>query len=175
MLALRSHQPTTSLAAAIRDTVRAMDPDLPVFEVYTMDELLARQRWSFRVFGTLFVLFAIFGLVLSTIGMYAVTAYGVGQRRSEIAVRMALGAQQTHVAWIVLRRGVVQLSIGLPLGLALAYAVMFGMRTLLVGIKPGDPATLAAIVGIVSAVTVVACVLPAARAARLNPVAALRN
>ena len=152
-----------------------MDQDLPVFQINTMDEVLARNRWRFRVFGSLFVLFAFFGLMLSTIGMYAVTAYAVGQRRTEIGLRMALGAQQTHVAWIVLRRGVIQLAIGLPLGLALAYAVMVGMQTLLVGIKPGDPLTLLTIVLIVSAVTVAACLLPAARAARLNPVAALRN
>jgi ABC-type antimicrobial peptide transport system permease subunit len=104
-----------------------------------------------------------------------VTAYAVGQRRTEIGLRMALGAQQSHVAWIVLRRGIVQLAIGLPLGLALAYAVMVGMKTLLIGLKPGDPLTLVSIVAIVSAVTLAACLLPASRAARLNPVAALRN
>jgi putative ABC transport system permease protein len=175
IIAVRSHQPSTTVAGALRDTVRGMDPDLPVFHISTMDELVARQRWPLRVFGSLFVLFAIFGLVLSTIGMYAVTAYAVGQRRTEIGLRMALGAQQAHVAWIVLRRGVIQLSIGLPLGLALAYAVMAGMKTLLVGVKPGDPMTLVSIVAIVTAVTLAACVLPAARAARLNPVAALRN
>ena len=174
-IAIRSHQPTATLSGTLRDTVRGMDQDLPVFQINTMDEVLARNRWRFRVFGSLFVLFAFFGLMLSTIGMYAVTAYAVGQRRTEIGLRMALGAQQTHVAWIVLRRGVIQLAIGLPLGLALAYAVMVGMQTLLVGIKPGDPLTLLTIVLIVSAVTVAACLLPAARAARLNPVAALRN
>jgi ABC-type antimicrobial peptide transport system permease subunit len=175
MIAMRSGQPVATLAAALRETVRGMDQDLPVFQVYTMNEMLARQRWPFRVFGALFVLFAIFGLVLSTIGMYAVTAYAVGQRRTEIGLRMALGAQQSHVAWIVLRRGIVQLAIGLPLGLALAYAVMVGMKTLLIGLKPGDPLTLVSIVAIVSAVTLAACLLPASRAARLNPVAALRN
>ena len=175
MIAIRSHQPTATLSGALRDTVRGMDQDLPVFQINTMDEVLARQRWPFRIFGSLFVLFAVFGLMLSTIGMYAVTAYAVGQRRTEIGLRMALGARQAHVAWLVLRRGVVQLAIGIPLGLAMAYAVMVGMRTLLVGIKPGDPLTLFAIVLIVSAVTVAACLVPAARAARLNPVAALRN
>jgi predicted permease len=174
-IAIRSHQPTATLTAALRDTVRGMDQDLPVFQVNTMDELLARQRWPFRIFGSLFVLFAFFGLVLSTIGMYAVTAYAVGQRRTEIGLRMALGAQQAHVAWIVIRRGIIQLAIGLPLGLAMSYAVMSGMRTLLVGIKPGDPLTLTLIALIVTAVTFAACLLPAARAARLNPVTALRN
>ena len=174
-IAIRSHQPATTLTAALRDAVRLMDADLPVFQVNTMDEVLARQLWPFRVFGSLFVLFAIFGLVLSTIGMYAVTAYAVGQRRTEIGLRMALGAQQAHVAWIVLRRGAVQLAIGLPLGLAFAYLVTVGMKTLLVGIKPGDPLTLGTTVVIVIGVMLAACIVPAGRAARLNPVVALRD
>lgn len=173
--ALRSHQTSTSLAASVRQAVQALDPDMPVFDVRTMDEISARQRWPFRVFGSLFVLFALFGLVLSTMGMYAVTAYAVGQRRTEIGLRMALGAQASQVAWLVLRRGIVQLAIGLPLGLALAYVVMLGMKSLLIGITPGDPLTLASIVCIVVGVTAAACLLPASRAARLNPVAALRE
>ena len=181
-VALRSHQPVETLAAGLRATVQALDQDLPVSQIRTMDENLARNRWPFRVFGSLLVLFAIFGLVLSTIGMYSVTAYSVGQRRTEIGLRMALGAQPRQVSWLVLKRGLVQLAIGLPVGLALAFAVMKGMdagsgdgNSLLVGIKPGDPLTMVSIFLIVTTVTLVACLLPARRAARLNPVAALRN
>jgi predicted permease len=174
-IALRGQQPAETLSASLRSTVAGLDQDLPVFQVRTMEENLARQRWPFRIFGTLFVLFAIFGLVLSTIGMYAVTAYSVGQRRTEIGLRMALGAQQSQVAWLVLKRGLAQLAIGIPLGLALAYGVTVAMKSLLVGIKPGDPVTLASILFIVATVTLVACLVPARRAARLNPTTALRN
>ena len=174
-VALRSRQPAETLAASVRSTVQAIDQDQPVFQVRTMEDNLARQRWPFRVFGTLFVLFAIFGLVLSTIGMYAVTAYSVGQRRTEIGLRMALGAQSGQVSWLVLKRGLVQLAIGVPLGLGLAYAVTKGMESLLVGIRPGDPVTMVAIFLIVTTITVAACLIPARKAARLNPVAALRN
>ncbi|HET7618683.1 MAG TPA: ABC transporter permease [Vicinamibacterales bacterium] len=175
IVALRSHQPTTTLAAALRETVQQLDPDLPIAQIRTMEDMLARMRWPFRVFGSLFVLFALFGLVLSTIGMYAVTAYSVGERQAEIGVRMALGAQQTQVAWLVLRRGIVQLAIGVPLGLALAYVVTIGMKSLLIGINPGDPLTLGSTAVIVVCITLAACLVPARRAARLNPVAALRN
>jgi putative ABC transport system permease protein len=180
-VALRSHQPVATLAAGLRSTVQALDQDLPVSQIRTMEDNLARQRWPFRVFGSLFVLFAIFGLVLSTIGMYSVTAYSVGQRRTEIGLRMALGAQPSHVSWLVLKRGLVQLAIGVPLGLALAFAVMKGLdaggdgQSLLVGIKPGDPVTMVSIFFIVATVTLIACLVPARRAARLNPTAALRN
>jgi ABC-type antimicrobial peptide transport system permease subunit len=159
----------------VRTAVAGLDQDLPVFQIRTMEENLALQRWPFRVFGTVFVLFAIFGLVLSTIGMYAVTAYSVGQRRTEIGLRMALGAQHSQIAWLVLKRGLGQLAIGVPLGLALAYVVTLGMKSLLIGIGPGDPATLASILLIVAMVTVAACLVPARRAARLNPTTALRN
>ena len=162
VIAIRSTQPSTALAGLLRSTVRDLDQDLPVFSAMTMTEMLARQRWPFRVFGTLFVLFAVFGLVLSTIGMYAVTAYAVGQRQTEIGLRMALGAQQRQVAWLVMKRAFAQLAIGLPLGLALAYEVTVAMKSLLIGIKPGDPATLGAIVFVVVGVTVVACLIPPA-------------
>jgi putative ABC transport system permease protein len=174
-VALRSHQAVETLAAGLRSAVQALDQDLPVSQVATMEANLAQQRWPFRVFGTLFVLFAVFGLVLSTIGMYSVTAYSVGQRRTEIGLRMALGAQPSQVSWLVVKRALIQLAIGLPIGLGLAWAVTKGMESLLVGIEPGDPVTMVSIFFIVATVTLIACLVPARRAARMNPTAALRN
>jgi ABC-type antimicrobial peptide transport system permease subunit len=107
--------------------------------------------------------------------MYAVTAYSVGQRKTEIGLRMALGAQPGQVSWLVLKRALVQLAVGVPLGMGLAYAVMTFMRSLMVGITPGDPVTMVSIFLIVTTITLVACLLPARKAARLNPVKALRN
>src|SRR5260221_13818744 len=95
---------------------RASGPHLPLFDIRTLDDSLAQQRWPFRVFGTLFTIFAVIALVLSAVGLYAVTAYSVSQRTQELGVRMALGAQPTQVLWLVLRRGLLQLAIGLPLG-----------------------------------------------------------
>jgi predicted permease len=181
VIAVRSRTPVENLAASLRSTTQLLDQDMPLSQVRTMEDNLARQRWPFRVFGSLFVLFAIFGLVLSTMGMYAVTAYSVGQRRSEIGLRMALGAQPRQVMGLVLRRGLIQLAIGVPIGLALGFAAMKLMdqggdgQSLLVGIEPGDPVTMVSAFLIVAAVTLVACFLPARRAARLNPTTALRN
>jgi ABC-type antimicrobial peptide transport system permease subunit len=108
------------------------------------------------------------------VGIYAVTAYSVTQRTQEIGVRMALGAQARQVSWLILRQGLTQLVIGLTLGTAGAYFAAPVMQALLVQIKPHDPTTLAAIALVFTLITVVACLIPARRATRLDPLAALR-
>jgi putative ABC transport system permease protein len=171
---IRSHSDPTALIPAVRKAVQDVDPDQPVFGVQTMEQALAQNRWPHRVFGTLFTIFAFIALVLSAVGIYAVTAYSVTQRTQEIGVRMALGAQARQVSWLILRQGLVQLAIGLTLGGAGALAAGPVLQTLLVQIKPTDPATLAAIGLVFTVVTVVACLIPARRATRLDPLAALR-
>ncbi|MBI4477987.1 MAG: FtsX-like permease family protein, partial [Acidobacteria bacterium] len=154
--------------------VQAVDADLPVFDVRTMPEQLARARWPYRIFGSLFAIFALIALVLAAVGLYAVTAYAVTQRTQEIGVRMALGAQPGHVSWSVLHRGLVQLVIGVAIGLAGAYGVGNLLEDLLVQTQPSDPMTLATITVVLAVVSTMACLLPARRATRLDPVAALR-
>jgi putative ABC transport system permease protein len=171
---IRSHGDPGSLTSAVREAVQATDADQPVFEVRTMDELFARNRWPYRVFGSMFTIFAIIALVLAAVGIYAVTAYSVTQRTQEIGVRMALGAQAGQVSWLILRQGLVQLAIGLTLGTAGALAAAPVLRTLLVQIKPSDPVTLAGIGLVFTAVTICACLIPARRATRLDPLTALR-
>ena len=171
---IRSHGDAGSLISALRQAVQTVDPDQPVFGVQTMDQALAQNRWPYRVFGTLFTIFAIIALVLSAVGIYAVTAYSVTQRTQEIGVRMALGAQPRQVSWLILRQGLVQLIVGLTLGTAGALAAGPILQALLVQIKPRDPVTLAAIAVIFALVTIVACLIPARRATRLDPLTALR-
>ena len=96
-----------------------------------MDQNLAQKRWPYRVFGTMFAVFALIALVLSAVGLYAITAYAVTQRTQEIGVRMALGAQARQVWWLIVRRRVVQLAIGLALGMAGAFGVGRLLRSLL--------------------------------------------
>jgi predicted permease len=162
------------VSQVLRDEMRGLEPDLPLVGIQTMNQLLALQRWTFRVFGSMFAIFAVIALVLSAVGLYAVTAYSVTQRTSEIGVRMALGAQSGQVMWLVLRRSLIQLAIGLPLGIAGAFGVGRVMQTLLVQTSARDPVTIASIAAVMTGVSLAACVWPARQATRLDPVSALR-
>jgi ABC-type antimicrobial peptide transport system permease subunit len=112
--------------------------------------------------------------VLSSVGLYAVMAYSVTVRTAEIGVRMALGAASRQVSWLILRQGLIQLSLGLSLGLAGAFFLSRVLRTLLVQITPTDPTTFTVISVLVTLVAVAACLIPARRATRVDPLVALR-
>ena len=173
MMIVRAQGEPSALAASMREEVRALDADLPLFGIRTLDESLAQQRWPFRIFGTMFAMFAAIALVLSAVGLYAITAYSVAQRTQEIGVRMALGAQATQVWWLVIRRSLVQLAVGLVIGVAGAFGVGALLRSIVQG-SANDPLTLAAIAVLLVGVSLAACFWPARRATRLDPVSALR-
>ena len=122
----------------------------------------------------MFAIFAGIALVLSALGLYAVTAYSVSQRTAEIGVRMALGAQATQVMWLVLKRSLVHLAVGLPIGIAGAFGVGRLLQSLLVQTSARDPITLVGIALMMIGVSLAACFWPARRATRLDPVVALR-
>ena len=139
MLLIRAQRDAASLTSLAREEVRAIDPDLPLFGILTMDQQLAQQRWPFRIFGTMFAIFAFIALALSAVGLYAVTAYSVAQRTQEIGVRMALGAQAAQVMWLILRRSLVQMAIGLTIGIAGALGVGKLLSSLLFQTGARDP------------------------------------
>ena len=174
MLVIRAQRDAASLTSLLREEVRAVDPDLPLFGILTMDQLLAQQRWAFQIFGSMFAIFAAIALALSAVGLYAVTAYSVAQRTQEIGVRMALGAQSAQVLWLILRRAVVQMTIGLAIGIGGALGVGKLLESLLVQTGTRDPVTLTSIVALLVFVSLAACFWPARRATRLDPVNALR-
>jgi putative ABC transport system permease protein len=174
MLIVRTQSDPGSVTPLVREQMRALEPDLPLFSIQTLDQLLAQRRWPFRVFGTMFAIFALIALVLSAVGLYAVTAYSVTQRTAEIGVRMALGARAEQVVWLILRRAFVQLAIGLPIGIAGAFGVGRLLQTLLVQTSTRDPVTLGSIATVMIIVSTAACFWPARRATRLDPVSALR-
>jgi predicted permease len=176
-LLVRSSGDPNLMTPVLREEVRAVDADLPLFGIYTMDAALARQRWPFRVFGSMFAIFALIALTLSAVGLYAVTAYAVSQRTQEIGIRMALGAQGNQVSWLFLRRSFVQVAIGLTIGVAGALGVgqLFSSTQLLVQTSARDPITIGGIAVLLTIVAVLASVLPARRATRLDPLMALRR
>jgi putative ABC transport system permease protein len=174
VLIVRGQGDAASLSAVVRTEMRALEPDLPLFNISTLEETLAQQRWPFRVFGTMFAIFAVVALVLSAVGLYAVTAYSVSQRTQEIGVRMALGAQARQVLWLVMRRSLVQLAIGLPIGIAGAFGVGKILESLLVQTSARDPITIGSIAALMIVVSIAACLWPARYATRLDPLSALR-
>jgi len=174
MLIVKAERDAASLTSLAREEVRAIDPDLPLFGILTMDQMLAQQRWPFRVFGTMFAIFALIALALSAVGLYAVTAYSVSQRTQEIGVRMALGAQAPQVWWLILRRSIVQMALGLAIGIGGALGVGKLLESVLVQTGSRDPVTLLSIVALLVLVSIAACFWPARRATRLDPVHALR-
>jgi predicted permease len=176
-LIARSTGDAAAATAVVRQELRAIDADLPLFNIRTLDDNLAQQRWPFRVFGSMFALFAFIALMLSAVGLYAVTAYSVTQRTQEIGVRTALGARATQVLWLFVRRAFVHLAIGLTLGIAAAFGVgrIFESTQLLVQINGRDPITIVSIALLLAVVAMAASVWPALRATRLDPVVALRR
>jgi len=174
ILLVRTQSDAAQATSLLREEIRALDPDLPLFNIRTLDQNLAQQRWPFRVFGTMFAVFALVALVLSAVGLYAITAYSVTQRTQEIGVRMALGAQAKQVWWLIARRALIQLGIGLAIGMPGAFGVGILLKSLLVQTSSSDPATLISIAVLLIVVAVTACYWPARRATRLDPLVALR-
>jgi predicted permease len=176
-LIVRSQGDPTLMTPILREEVRAIDADLPLFGIRTLDENLAQARWPFRIFGSMFAIFALIALTLSAVGLYAVTAYAVSQRTQEIGIRMALGAQGNQVSWLFLRRSFVQLAIGLTLGVAGAFGVgqLFSSTNLLIQTSSRDPITIGGIAVLLAVVAIAASVLPAKRATKLDPLHALRR
>jgi predicted permease len=173
-LIVRGRSDPAKMTALVREEIRALDADLPVFNIRPMDENLARQRWPFRVFGSMFAIFAAIAFVLAVVGTYAITAYGVTQRTQEIGVRMALGAERRDVVRLIIRSTVVQLAVGLTIGLAGAFGVGQLLRSLLVQTSARDPLTIGSIAFLMLTASIVACIIPARRAADLDPLVALR-
>ncbi len=169
-----SGSPQASLIAA-RDTIRGLDDEVSVFAARSMDDALWGVNFVGQLFGSMFAVFACIALVLCTTGLYAVTSYSVSQRTREIGVRMALGASTQGVWWLVLRRVVGQLTVGVPLGLVGAIALSQVLRSALSSTTAGDPRVIAGTLFVLVIVMLAACFLPANRAARLNPISALRQ
>jgi predicted permease len=172
---VRGSGDAAALAAAVREQVRAVDEDAAAYTIEPLERLSAKSRWTHRMMGVVITLFAAIAMLLSAAGLYAVTAYGVSQRTSEIGVRLALGAQRSAVAWLFLRATLWPVGLGLAIGVAGAAAVGQLVRGLLVNTSPADPRMFATIAAVLIATAALACVIPVRRASRLDPAVALRR
>jgi putative ABC transport system permease protein len=171
----RTRVPPGTLGTAFRREVQAVDEDMPLFALRTMEERIALNYWAQQIFGTLFAIFAGIALALASVGLYAVIAHSVSQRTQEIGVRMALGASGQNILQLIFSQGIKQLAIGLAIGLTAAFGLTRVLSSLLVQVSPTDPMTLAMVAFVLAAASTLGCLIPARRAMRLDPVQALRN
>jgi predicted permease len=174
-VAARTSVPPSTLKQVFRLEVAALDKDLPVLNLRTMEEQLERNIWPYRVFGSLFAIFAAIALGLASVGLYAVIAHSVNQRTQEIGVRIALGARDSNILRLVFSQGMTQLTIGLVLGLAAAFAVTKVLKSLLVDVSPTDPTTFVTVTLVLVMAAGLGCLIPARRAMRVDPIEALRH
>ena len=166
---------TSGLATVVRGAVRRLDPGLPLSRVNTLERLVGETLDRPRMLTTLMSVFAALALALSALGIYGVLSYSVSQRRQELSVRMALGAERGSIVWLVVRQGLVLASVGLVAGAAGGYVLGRLLSGLLYGVTPTDPPTFAAVLLAVGLVAFVACSLPARRAASTDLLAAIRG
>jgi predicted permease len=174
-LVLRSDVEPSSLTLALRNAIREIDPALPVYNVMTMNERLSNSVASHRFNLLLLSGFAALALLLAGVGVYGVISYVVSQRAHEIGIRMALGAQRADVTRLFIKQGMALVLLGVTLGSLGAFALTRVMTSLLFNVGATDPLTFVCVALVLSLIALLACYLPALRASRIDPLAALRH
>jgi putative ABC transport system permease protein len=155
--------------------VQSVDENLPVNQLDTLTNLLVMRSWPWRIFGTMFAIFALIALILASVGLYGVIAHSVSQRTKEIGVRVALGASSGRILRLIFAQGMLQLSIGLVIGMAAAFGVTRVLKGVLIGVSSTDPTTFTIVALVLTTAGILGCVIPARRAVRVDPVVALRH
>jgi putative ABC transport system permease protein len=173
-LVVRSTAEVTSLALPIQKEIAAMDATLPVSDVLTMEQIMGKSMAGAKFNAALVLFFAVLALLLASMGLYGLLSYLVTQRSSEIGLRVALGAQRLEIVQLMLASGLRPMATGLLIGLAAGAVCAQWIRGLLFGVRPFDVSIFATVGLVVTAVSAMACAVPAWRASRVDPLVALR-
>ncbi|MDQ3213507.1 MAG: ABC transporter permease [Acidobacteriota bacterium] len=174
-IAVRTRSDPGAMTSFLRSAVTSLDPELALYEVETMERVIERQTSFYTIFGTFFMAFGICALFLAAAGLYGVMSFAVTQRTREMGVRVALGAQGRQLIMLIMRKTVVQLAVGLVLGLGLALLVSGALQPVLYHVSPRDRFVFASVLITLAAASLVASFLPARRVTRIDPVIALAN
>ena len=174
MLAVRAESEPLQFSVPVQKQIASLDPELPVSDVRTMDEVIGKSLMNARLSASLVLAFAILSLLLASVGLYGVLSYLTTQRTTELGIRMALGAQRDQLLQLMLFDGLRPALFGLGLGLLASVAATRIFQSMLFGTKPLDPVVLSGVIATLLAVAVLACLAPAWRASRLDPMQALR-
>jgi len=170
---VRTAMPAEQAFNIIRSTVAGLDRDLPIYNMRTLESTIDASLLNERLVASLSALFGGLATLLAVIGLYGVMAYTVEQRTREIGIRMALGAQRRNVLWLVMHEVLAMVGIGLAIGLPAAWLSSRLVASLLYGIRPNDPAAIAAAAAVLAGVALLAGYIPAVRASRVDPMRAL--
>jgi predicted permease len=171
---IRTADDPSRIIAAVRRAAREIDPTLPLFDIKTLAAQVDGSLVRERLIGTLSGFFALLSLLLAAVGLYGAMAYAVNQRTQEIGIRMALGAQRSDVLRMVVMQGMKLVLVGAVLGLAVSFATTHLIASYLYGVTPTDPVTFIGVPLLLLIVASIACIIPARRATRVDPLVALR-
>ena len=172
-VALRRRGDPMGVTPAVQAAVMSIDADLPIYQAMAMNGVIDRQTWIYGLFGRLFMVFGFAALFLAAVGLYGVMSFSVTRRSHEMGVRMALGARGGELVWLVLKKGIVQLAIGLAIGLGLAALATRPLQFILYNVGARDPAVFGAVAATLALVGLAASFIPARRVTRVDPVIAL--
>ena len=174
-IAVRTAGDPLTFVGAIRETVRAIDPNIPMVDVSTQMEQVEKRFEQEKVFARAYTLFGALALVLAAVGLYGVMSYTVARRTNEIGIRLALGAQRAQVLGATMRESLVLVAIGAAIGIAIVLTASRFVASLLFGVPKNDALSIVVAVGVLGTVAAAAAYLPARRASRVDPMVALRN
>jgi ABC-type antimicrobial peptide transport system permease subunit len=172
-VAVRTAGEPTALAGPLRRLVESIDRDLPIYDVVTMTRVIEEETWFYRIFGPLFMVFGIMALFLAAIGLYGVMSFAVSRRTREMGIRLALGAQAGSLVGLVMRKGMIQLAVGLLIGVAIAVVAANPLQWILYDVSARDPWVFLVVLATLAAVGLLASFVPARRATRVDPVVTL--